>query len=68
MVHYRFYFLNDADHIEGASDHFFANDAAAFAAALAMMENQPIEAWQSTRVVFRVTPVAQQPDVTPQAA
>ena len=68
MVHYRFYFLNEDDHIEAASDHHFANDAAAFAAALAMMENQPIEAWQSTRVVFRVSPTAQQPEIAHQAA
>jgi hypothetical protein len=62
MAHYRFYFLTEDDHIEGASDHEFANDAAAFTAALKMMNDQPIEAWQSTRVVFRVTPTARQHD------
>jgi len=58
MAHYRFYFLTPDDHIASASDHEFANDADAFAAALTLMQGQSIEAWQSTRVAFRVSPTA----------
>ena len=65
MAHYRFYFLTNDDHIESASDHEFVSDAAAFAAALHLMERQPIEAWQSTRVVFRVSPTAHRPEAAP---
>ena len=55
-MHYRFYHLNELDRIAAASDHDYPDDATAFSAALQLMNGRPIEAWQSTRLVFRVSP------------
>ena len=63
MAHYRFYYLTEDDHIDRASDHELPDDDAAFAAALKLMSDRPIEAWQSTRVVFRLSPARLRPDV-----
>jgi len=61
MAHYRFYTLNGDNRIEGASDHEFGNDDAAWSAAIRMMTDKPIEAWQSTRIVFRAVPPTTKP-------
>ena len=61
-MHYRFYFLSEDDHIHSAGDYEFADDSEAFAAALGTMRKQPIEVWQSTRVVFRIYPSMARPE------
>lgn len=52
-MRYRFYFSGGPDH---AFRRHYQNDQAAFAAALGRMKDGPIEGWQGTRLVFRVSP------------
>jgi len=62
MPSYRFYFLNDADHIIDSDWAACTNDTAAIQRAKMLLENRrrcrAIEVWQGTRRVRAVAPVA----------
>jgi len=53
-MHYRLYHLTKQN--ESATNHEFADDAAAFSFAFRLMADEPIEAWQSSRIVFQLLP------------
>src|SRR6185312_4743002 len=56
IMHYRFY--HQMNRNESATDHEFTDDATAFSFALRQMADEPIEAWQSSRMVFQLVPSA----------
>jgi hypothetical protein len=62
MPSYRFYFLNDADHIVDSEWAAYTNDNAAIERAEVLVEDhrrcRAIEVWQGTRRVCAVAPVA----------
>jgi hypothetical protein len=53
-MHYRFYYLNQSDHIVKAVDHEAAEDLEALEVATRLAKDGPIEIWEDCRIVAKL--------------